>query len=231
MVHALAQRVAAGELDAGRDDVELLMTHVDQVWDRLDFRTPWSRAREHERVRAALARFLAWHHDNKRTLLAVEAQFSTVVDLPDGEQVRLTGFADRLELDADGTVVVVDLKTSRRKPTDKSVESNSQLGLYQYAVDHGAVDDRLPEDLGPAVAGGGELVQLGVIDGGPEAVVQRQPVHPDDGAVREALRGDLARTAGLLRAETFPAVAGQHCRECSFVPLCPIKSAGPVTSQ
>ena len=124
MVHALAQRVASGELAAGRDDVDQLMTHVDAVWDRLDFRTPWSRAREHERVRAALTRFLAWHHDNRRTLVATEAKFSTVVRLPDGEEVSLTGYADRLEVGADGKLVVVDLKTGRRAPSNKAVEAH-----------------------------------------------------------------------------------------------------------
>ena len=62
-------------------------------------------------------------------------------------------------------------------------------------------------------------------------MVQAQPVQAEDGTARETLRRELARTSGLLRSESFPAVAGDHCRDCSFVPLCPIKSAGPVTSQ
>jgi RecB family exonuclease len=203
------------------------MHHVDEVWDRLDFRTPWSKAREHERVRAALGRFLHWHVTNPRRLVGTEAQFSTVVRLDDGEQVRLTGYADRLELDAEGNVVVVDLKTGRTKPSNKSVESHVQLGLYQYAVDHGAVAELAPG----ARAGGAELVQLGLTDGGETAVVQSQDVQPDDGPGRAALREQLGRTASLLRAESFPAVAGQHCRDCGFVPICPIKSAGSVTNQ
>ncbi|WP_036509109.1 ATP-dependent helicase [Nocardioides sp. URHA0020] len=224
LLHALAQRVAGGEVEPV---VDVLMEHVDAVWDRLDFRTPWSKAREHERVRAALGRFVQWHVANPRQLLDTETRFSTVVELDTGEQVQLTGYADRLELDAEGDVVVVDLKTGRTKPSNKAVESHVQLGLYQYAVDHGAVEELVPH----ARAGGAELVQLGMLDGGPSAVVQPQSVQPEDGADRELLRERLGHTAALLRAEEFPAVAGQHCRDCSFVPICPIKGAGSVTSQ
>ncbi len=38
----------------------------------------------------------------------------------------------------------------------------------------------------------------------------------------------LGFPAVMLRQESFPAIAGAHCRDCPFVPLCPIKSAGPV---
>jgi len=224
LLHALAQRVATGEVEPA---VDVLMEHVDAVWDRLDFRTPWSKAREHERVRAALGRFLQWHLANPRQLLETEARFATVVELDNGEQVQLTGYADRIELDAEGDVVVVDLKTGRTKPSNKAVESHVQLGLYQYAVDHGAIDELAPD----ARSGGAELVQLGILDDSTAAVVQSQDVQPEDGPDRSLLRDRLRHTASLLRAEEFPAVAGQHCRDCSFVPICPIKGAGSVTSQ
>src|SRR6185312_15058426 len=48
VVHAIAERIANGELGGGPDEdltaqVDRL---VDEVWDRMEFRTPWSRARE-----------------------------------------------------------------------------------------------------------------------------------------------------------------------------------------
>ena len=235
IVHALAERVATGELDAGVDDADVLLAHVDEVWDRLEFRTPWSKNREHERTRAALARFLRWHHANTRTVLDVESAFSAVVSVEgrDGEPiaVRLTGFADRLELDSDGSVVVVDLKTSRAAPSSKGVQQHRQLALYQYAVDSGAVDHLVPErdDDEPVRAGGAQLVQLGALDDSESALVQVQDPPSPDGPERRALRDDLAHAADLLRHETFPAITGAHCRDCSFVSICPARSAGSVT--
>jgi superfamily I DNA/RNA helicase/RecB family exonuclease len=224
LVHALAQRVATGEAPG---DPDALLAMVDEVWDRLDFRTPWSKQREHERVRAALERFVEWHEANPRVVVGLEAPFATVVDV-DGEQVKVTGYADRVEVEpSTGAVVVVDLKTGRSKPSDTSVKSHVQLALYQYAVDHGALD---PPDGESLQAGGAELVQLGLVDGGDSATVQQQPVHADDGPERQDLRGRLAGAAAMVRAEMFPALPGAHCRSCTFVPLCPAKSSGSVVA-
>ncbi|HEY0902963.1 MAG TPA: ATP-dependent DNA helicase [Marmoricola sp.] len=232
LVHALAERVARGELTSGPEDVEVLMEQVEKVWDRLAFRTPWSSAREHARVRAALHRFLHWHYANPRTVIGVEQRFETVVDLPDGEQVRLVGYADRVELDADGRVVVVDLKTGRSAPSGAAVQRDVQLALYQYAVDRGALDELLQAQVGaavgPAVSGGAELVQLGALGDATTAVVQPQAAPADEGEARTTLRSSLAAAAAMLRAESFPAVAGNHCETCDFIALCPLRSAGAV---
>ena len=146
-----------------------------------------------------------------------------MVRLDSGERVRLNGYADRLELDADGRIVVVDLKTNKGKPSGPEVLRHVQLGLYQYAVDHGAVE-------GHEESGGAELVQLGLPDGD-SALVQQQPAYPDDGPERATLRAQVERAAALVRAEAFPAVAGAHCRDCDFTAVCPIQGAGSVTAR
>jgi hypothetical protein len=109
------------------------------------------------------------------------------------------------------------------------VQRHVQLGVYQYAVDHGAVDELAGGD-GPAVSGGAELVQLGLPDGD-SAVVQQQPAYDDDAPERVGLRAQLERAAALVRGETFPAVAGDHCRDCDFRSICPVQGAGSVTSR
>ena len=222
IVHALAERVAIKELAA---DVEVLMAEVDAVWGRLAFRTPWSRKREHDRIRKAIERFVSWHETNPRQFVDSETRFKTVVEV-DGQEITLNGTADRLELTTEGEVVVVDFKTSRSAPSAPAVKGNLQLALYQYAVDAGALDERIGR---AARSGGAELVQLGIHDDTVLAKVQVQEAHADDGPEREQLRAGLARAATLIRDETFPAVPGPHCRECTFVPICPVKGAGSVT--
>ena len=228
LLHALADRVAKGEITTGPDEVELLMEQVGTVWDRLEFRTPWSRLREHDRVRAALGRFLRWHYANRRELVGTEQHFATEVDLENGERVRISGYADRVELDAESRVVVVDLKTG--------APAQQQLGAGAPAA------RALPVRRGPRChvpadrrcarrSGGAELVQLGRPDESTEALVQLQPLHPEDGAHRDLLREELARAAAYLRTESFPATPGAHCTSCAFVPICPARSAGAVLTQ
>ena len=230
VVHALADRIGKGELA----DTEDLMSFVDRVWGQISFRTPWSRSRERAEVEAALARFVAWHtRPGARTVIATEHHLSAEVTLPDGQQVRLNGYADRLELDEAGRVVVIDLKTSKYPPTDKELPTNAQLGLYQYAVDHGAVDDLVtgrPEHPGgPVRAGGAELIQLRrEVRGGAKVQAQAPQELDEDGHL--PVEKQLMEAVRVVRGEVFEARAGAHCDHCSFHAICPIKGAGTVLS-
>jgi len=221
VVHAIADRLATGELTAD-DDV---MALVDEVWDQMDFRTPWSREREREAVAAAIQRFVRWQDGGTRRFLDTEVPVDAVVTLPDGQVVRLHGYADRLEIDADGRVWVVDLKTGKYPPTDKSVADNPQLGLYQLAVDNGAADAIVGA---PSVSGGAELVHLRVGDELPK--VQVQPPQPQvDGAT--TVQRQLMQIARAVRAEDLVARPEQTlCQRCAFVPICPAHAAGSVLS-
>jgi superfamily I DNA/RNA helicase/RecB family exonuclease len=226
LVHAIADRVAKGELGSGPDAVEELMVHVDAVWDQLGFRTPWSRGREHEEVRRALARFVDWHgRPDARTVLATEQDMRAEVTLPDGQRVVLHGYADRLEIDDAGQVVVVDLKTGKYPPT--KVEENPQLGLYQLAVDHGAVDDLVD---GTAASGGAELWQLRKETRGELKVQEQKPQPADEEGLRPVER-QLMQAASALRLEEFPARPERtRCERCQFSTFCPAQVAGSVLS-
>ncbi|MET0839151.1 MAG: ATP-dependent DNA helicase [Marmoricola sp.] len=227
LVHAIADRVAKNDLPSSPGTVDDLMVLVDEVWDQLGFRTPWSRGREHEEVRKALTRFVDWHHrPDARTVLATEQDMRAEVTLPDGQSVVLIGYADRLEVEDDGRVVVVDLKTGKYPPTDKSLVENPQLGLYQHAVNHGAVDSLTDA---PASAGGAELWQLRKEKAGKLKVQQQEPQVVDEEG-RLPVEVQLIQAATALRDEEFPAHPSSLCDRCEFVPFCPAHVSGSVLS-
>jgi len=226
LVHAIADRVAKDELGSGTGAVDDLMVLVDEVWDRLGFRTPWSRGREHDEVRKALTRFLEWHNrPGARTVLATERDLRAEVTLPDGQRVVLRGYADRVEIDEDGRVVVVDLKTGKYPPS--KIEENPQLGLYQHAVDNGAVDDLVGE---AATSGGAELWQLRMDVRGVLKIQGQKPQRPDAEGLR-AVERQLTQAAAALRLEDFPARPERtRCERCQFATFCPAQVAGSVLS-
>jgi RecB family exonuclease len=159
-------------------------------------------------------------------VLATEEKLQAEVTLPDGQRVRLTGFADRLEVDDNGRVVVIDLKTTKYPPTDKELPENPQLGLYQHAVAHGAVDHLLGRRAEP---GGAELVQLRKSVRGSVKVQSQAPQEPgDDG--HTAIERQLMQAVRAVRSEDFEARAGDHCKRCEFQVTCPVRGAGTVLS-
>lgn len=230
VVHALADRIGRGEIDVSAPShaVELLMSEVDRVWGQLPFRTPWSGERERAEVVVALSRFIAWHtRPEARRLLATEHEFRVSLALPDGHGVHLHGFADRLEVDAEGRVVVIDLKTGKSAASD--LPNHPQLGLYQLAVEHGSATELLPVGSAPE-SGGAELWQLRQTARGDTLKVQRQePQEPDVSGARP-IEVQLQSAAAAIRDENFPARPGSYCERCDFAPMCPAQTAGTVLS-
>ena len=217
LVHAIAEQVGKAALPA---EAEELVRCLETVWDRLPFDAPWVSAREGMDAQAAVTRFLAWHSAPRdRELLGCEVEFAVEVDLGHDRAV-LKGAIDRVERDAEGRVVVVDLKTGKKPLPANRLAEHPQLGLYQLAVRNGAVADLAGSQVPP---GGAELVQLRVDDSG-RPRVQRQgplPVHESGRTVAEL---QLQSAADAVRAEAFPARPGTACAYCEFKPMCPAQS-------
>jgi len=128
----------------------------------------------------------------------------------------LVGRPDRLERDADGRLVVVDLKTTTTKPTAEQVQSHPQLGVYQVAVDHGGfgADER---------SGGAALVQAGDKTKSYSEQTQRPLAEAEDPQWAETL---VRETADGMAGAEFAATINPGCGYCPVQSSCPAQLAG-----
>jgi RecB family exonuclease len=217
VVHAIADHVAEGHVSAEIGEMAALL---DDVWSELSFEAQWQSDSERAAARVALERFLAYHLANTRELLGTEVGFNQVIEVADGVEVQLRGSLDRVERDADGRIYPIDLKTERSKKTAAELESHTQLRLYQYVTEKGALTDFGEE------SGGAALVQLripasGGVDG---PLVQTQDaLQPSEGPIRD-IEAQLVDAAHAIRHEDFMPMPGKHCRYCRFERVCPSKT-------
>ena len=221
LVHALAAEVVTGGLEA---DADVLDAQLDRVWQRLDFAAPWISDLERAEARRAVERFVTWHLAGRgRRAVAAEHAFEVTVPIG-GDAVRLRGSMDRVEVDDGGRVHVVDLKTGKNPVAAKDVAEHPQLGVYQVAVMHGAVDDIVDE---PVEAGGAELVQLRVRASAnePDSPKVQPQAAPDDSPAFAAYE-QLGAAAARVRTEDFPATPNSACRYCEFRTSCPAQPEG-----
>ena len=222
LVHVLAERAARGEIPA---EPAAMLEHVDRVWAELPFDAPWESIAERQEVAQALERLCAYLGVADPSI-AVEHEFSVTIPLThgpdedDAETILVRGAIDRVEITADGRVRLIDFKTARNLPSADAVESDPQLGMYQLAVRHGALDA-----LGVhAELAGAALVQLRsetkAAPGRPR--VQEQSAL-DDG---DWLEADIRDAVARIRAEDFPAVISSECRTCPYASACPAQPEG-----
>ncbi|WP_234435012.1 MULTISPECIES: ATP-dependent helicase [Streptomyces] len=222
VVHALADEVGSGRSPA---DLAVLMERLDTVWDGLAFDAPWKSRQEKTEARAALERFLNWHvMERGRDVVATEHGFDVTLDVG-GVSVRIRGSMDRVEKDAAGRAYVVDFKTGKQIPTDKSLPEHKQLAVYQLAVRAGALNQLPGFAEHPPDTGGAELVHLRE----PSAKaaqdtpkVQRQ--EPPEG--EPWIENLLAEAAGKVLAERFVPQTGGGCDRCTFRRSCSAQRDG-----
>ena len=209
VIHAAAALVAEG---ADRSDIA---GRIDEIWHQLDFGSIWYNAKQRGHADNMVAKFNDWQRHNPRELLAIEQRLRVRVD-----NVVISGQVDRLERDADGAGVVVDLKTGSSKPSAADLDRNPQLGVYQLAVLLGGF-----VELGVTEPGGAELVHVGKAAGTKGAAVQGQRPLTDDPDPSWALALVKEAAAGMAGPD-YGATANDGCRRCPVAGCCPVDERG-----
>jgi RecB family exonuclease len=156
----------------------------------------------------------AWLRASTREVVGTEIEFAVDVG-----RARLRGRVDRLERDAQGRAVVVDVKTGSAKAKKAELPRHAQLGTYQVAAEHGAFAGH--ELHG---SGGAELVQVGVKSDASHTV-QRQAPMAEDVDPEWATRLVVGAAEGMAAAG-FPALVNQYCDRCPVRTSCPLRDEG-----
>ncbi|MGI5247319.1 ATP-dependent helicase [Dactylosporangium sp. CA-139066] len=210
LVHAAAMLAA----DASADRAQLV-AYVADRFDAIELSARWLAGRERDRAETMLDKLIGWLAGNPRRLVAIEQDF--LVELADPEApVEIKGRVDRLELDEQGRLVVVDLKTGKSIPANANLAEHPQLAAYQAAIELGAFEES-------TIAGGASLVQLGG-----DTNTAREQVQPPLGEADDPnwARALVQRTARTMAASTFSAVVNNKCRVCPVKTSCPVSGKG-----
>lgn len=174
---------------------EELAELVSTRFSELDFESTWQATAHHRRALdyvVALADYLAWRASSGVSVVATERRFDVELD-----GARLVGVIDRVERDAEGQLVVVDLKTG--KPvSDNQVVDDPQLSAYQLALAEGELSREL-ESAG-RVAGAWLLFVREGKDGKKYRVAAQQALDPE---ALEQFRDRVGLAAGLMASAQF----------------------------
>lgn len=198
--------------------VDQLQERLADNWKLINNNSGWVREYELSTAVGKLQKFFTWHEKNAkngRTLVGVEEKFK----IPLGRAL-LIGSADRIEIDLEGLVYIVDLKSGGSDTSVTEAQSHKQLQGYQLAVTEGGFTNlRIDGEPLPLSAGGAELIFLG--GDAVNATIREQGVIDP-----AAVRADIEASAEAMAATSFTATINSRCRTCAVKALCPLQSEG-----
>ncbi|WP_063062654.1 ATP-dependent DNA helicase, partial [Nocardia sienata] len=218
LVHTLVQALA------GRVPLDQVRAELARSWSGIDPETSWYSRQELRRTEAMLDAFVAWVRTTRGELTqaGIEVPVDCVLPAPgdDMPEVRIRGRIDRLERDAAGRFVIVDVKTGKNPVSEADAAQHAQLATYQVAAAAGALD----ESAGDSEPGGGRLVYVGLPAAGGVAKERVQPALDADALQtwRETIHAAAASTEG----PGFLAIRNEGCRHCAVKNSCPVQDAG-----
>lgn len=205
LVHAVAAAHPQGT-------AEELLAELDRRWPDLGLPQAWWVYAERRRVQEMLTKWAGHVGRGRRELVGVEVPFKAQVGA-----AQLRGHIDRLERDADGRLVVVDIKTGRVAPTKAEVAVNSQLAMYQLGVAQSPAQQVVAGE-----PGGGELVLIGT--GTKSAAVREQRALADMEDQSWPYRL-VEQATKVVSGGSFAAQPGEDCDRCEFAHACPARAA------
>ncbi|MBU3734057.1 MAG: ATP-dependent helicase [Candidatus Planktophila sp.] len=186
---------------------EQLIDNLRSSWKLIDPESGWVSASHLESAVTMLQKFVEYHNETTREVKGAELRFDVKLG-----RARIIGTVDRLEVEADGSLFIIDFKTGGTAIGKEEAKKNLQLASYQLGVAEGGFADG-------SKSSGAELVYLGTDTAG--------------AAIRQQFAIDLEETKATIEtigegmgAATFFATVNKRCKGCPVRKSCPVQSDG-----
>ncbi|MUM16542.1 MULTISPECIES: ATP-dependent DNA helicase [unclassified Mycobacteroides] len=218
LVHALVGEYS-GDADAMRRE-------LDKAWETMPFESKWYARNELLRHQDLLQTFSAWRAATRGELTEVGREIGVdgVLTRADHPQVRLVGRIDRLERDAAGRPVIIDIKTGKSPATKDDAQQHAQLATYQVAAADGLIDGQPAGE-----PGGGRLVYVAKSNLDDGATQRHQdPLTP---AAQDTWRETIHTAAANTQGPVFIARINDGCGHCPLRACCPAQAEGQAVCQ
>ena len=202
-IHAFAAKMVQ-EPGTSKQD---LIANLESSWKLIDPESGWVSASHLENAVTMLEKFVTYHNESKREVVDAEIRFDVKLG-----RARIRGSVDRLEVEADGSLFIVDFKTGGTAISLKDAKENLQLASYQVGIAEGGFAQG-------NVSAGAELVYLGTSTAG----ATLRPQHVID---VEATKEKLNEIADGMGAATFFATVNKRCKGCPVRKSCPVQNDG-----
>jgi ATP-dependent exoDNAse (exonuclease V) beta subunit len=208
-IHAFAAKLHTDPTKNETDLVDLLKSS----WKLIDPDEGWVGKTSLEEASKMISRFVHYHAVSPRTVVAVETSFTVEIG-----RARLHGNADRIEIDLDNNLYIVDFKTGNTMIPANTSNENMQLAAYQL----GAIKGGFSQVTESTVTNGAELAYLAA-PAAKEPKITTRKQGPIDSEVFVVEIESIAQGMG---AATFIATVNEKCKGCPVRSSCPIQSDG-----
>ena len=202
-IHAFAAKMVK-EPGTTRED---LISNLSSSWKLIDPDSGWVSASHLESAVTMLKKFVDYHSKTTRTVVDAEMRFDVTLG-----RARIKGSVDRLEVEADGSLFIIDFKTGGSAISNKDAKENLQLKSYQVGIAEGGFSQG-------QVSAGAELVYLGTD-------AASATIRPQHGIDIEEVKTQLNEIADGMGAATFFATINKRCKGCPVRKSCPVQSDG-----
>ncbi len=190
--------------------------------------TSWHSRQDLRRTETMLDTFLSWLRNTRGELtqLGVEVPVDCVLPARTADEypVRIRGRVDRVERDALGRFVIVDVKTGKTPISRQSAAEHAQLATYQVAAAAGALDDVAYDPSADPQPGGARLVYVAK-PSAKEGAAQRMQAALDDESIAQ-WRDTIHDAAESTRGPSYLAMRNDGCRHCRVAGSCPVQDTG-----